>query len=166
MSIHHKHLTDEDRAAIARCASFEELGKLVASIMKRHGGPFHVVSGPISTGGVGTREGNLKVFQAVIEYLAEKEGLLVFSQIPFEDKLGELVEAWKKKNPQADYPWPILHVFYDEFFSSGTVDTLHFIDGFRSSIGAVWEHDGCDQWRVKRRYLPRLLSEELLAVQA
>ena len=47
-----------------------------------------MVCGPITTGGRGSRDENLKVFSRAIAKLSA-DGLLVFSQMPFEDSMGE-----------------------------------------------------------------------------
>lgn len=161
MSIHTKHWTDKDIKALKKVKTFSQLADAALEIMKRHPHGVHMVSGPISTGGVGNREGNQKVFAGVIERIAENQDLSVFSQIPFEDKIVELKKAWAAQNPDADYCMPILTDFYEKIFSSGKVAKLHFIHSYESSQGAVWEHDNCVRWKIEKTYLSPEVSRDL-----
>jgi hypothetical protein len=161
MDIHQKYWTDADRKAFIEAKSFKDLAALTVAMLERRPHSFHMVSGPISTGGVGTRSGNQHVFAAVIERISARDGLPVFSQIPFEDKILELKNAWFEKNPGESYCMPVLLDFYEPIFKSGKIAALHFIHGYESSRGAVWEHDGCDEWKIERRYLSPELSVDL-----
>ena len=151
--IHFKHWILTDYQLLERARSFHDLFQLAANIMTRFEGDLHMVSGPISTGGVGTIDGNRRVFEKAIEMLATEQKLNVFSQMPFEDKMVELYKQWHSENPREDYCSPILTDFYEPLFSLGRVKVLHFIRGWQSSVGARWEHDNCVQWEIERRYL-------------
>ncbi len=160
--IHHAGWLPEDMESLTRTASFKECGLLALSIVRRHGGPLHTVSGPITTGGVGSIKGNMAVLRGVIEHLASSERLTMFSQIPFEEKLRQLWDEWNIANPDGGYCMALLEDFYEPVFSSGYIKTLHFIHGHESSQGARWEHEGCSRWGIERRYLPAELSQEML----
>jgi hypothetical protein len=121
-----------------------------------------MISGPISTDGVGTLEGNRKVYTRIIEIMALESNFDVFSQMPFEDKMVELYRAWHIANPSEKYCTPILTDFYEKVFSSGNVEGLHLIHSWESSHGARWEHDNCDRWNIARDYLPEELSMRAL----
>lgn len=159
--IHHKHWTEADLRALEASKSFSDLAAIALSVMSRMSGDLEMVSGPISTGGVGSRDGNLLVFSRVIEKLLA-EGRPIFSQMPFEDKMGELYEMWRSENLSAGYCMPILVDFYEAVFSSGRVKKLHFIHGYESSFGAMWEHDSCERWGIERVYLSEEASMSLL----
>ena len=162
-NIHFKYWTEADRKALSQATSFTDLATLALDILQRFPGNVYMVSGPISTGGVGTLEGNRKVFERVIELLATEQSANIFSQMPFEDKIVELYRQWHLDNPTEKYCMPILDEFYDRLFSAGKVGSLHFIHGWGGSFGAKWEHDNCDRWGIERHYLPRELSLRALS---
>jgi hypothetical protein len=157
--IHYKYWTDSDHQSLKQTTSFTELGLLAISIVRRFTGKVNMVSGPISTGGVGTIQGNKDVFMAVIEILAQDQKN-IFSQMPFEDKIVELYKKWRLNNPQQSYCMPILEEFYEPLFSTGKVECLNFIYDWESSFGAKWEHTNCDRWLIKRNYLPKIYSSK------
>ena len=160
--IHYKSWTETDKKKLEQVKTFKELGNLVLEIVHRLPGKVQMVSGPISTGGVGTIEGNKLIFERVIEILATEPAANIFSQMPFEDKMVELYLDWHAKNPAEKYCRPILDEFYEPLFSSGKVSDLHFIHGWELSTGATWEHDNCDRWNIKRHYLPQEISVRAL----
>lgn len=153
---------DIDKQMLEHARCFRDLAQLARSVLGRIPGDVGMVSGPISTGGVGTIDGNRRVFEAVIEILTTEGHLNIFSQMPFEDKMVELYRKWHKDHPCDKYCMPILHDFYEPIFSSGRVKILHFIDGWKSSFGARWEHDNCPRWGIRRRHLPPELSARAL----
>lgn len=160
--VHFNHWTQMDRIMLSKARTFKELANLAISIIMRMPEGIEMVSGPISTGGVGSIDGNRKVFEGVVEKLIVESKLNVFSQMPFEDKMVELYLAWHKAHPKEKYCTPILEDFYEGIFSSGRVVVLHFIHGWESSQGARWEHDNCVRWKIGKKYLPGELSQSVL----
>ncbi len=157
--IHWRQWTDDEKRELDSAKDFKQLSHIAISIISRMSGDVHMVSGPISTGGVGTVEGNGKVFANVIEILITEQGINIFSQMPFEEKMVKLYREWFKNNPNEKYCRPILDDFYEPLFSSGKVKVLHFIYGWESSTGARWENESCERWVIERRYLPKELSD-------
>ena len=160
--LHFKGWTDQDHIQLESAQSFAELADIALRIISRLPLPLNMVSGPISTGGVGTVSGNRLVFNGVIEILTLEKGLNLFSQMPFEDKMAELYKIWRISNPDMNYCMPILEDFYEKVFSSGKIRSLYFIHGYESSFGARWEHEGCDRWGISRIYLPQELSQNII----
>jgi hypothetical protein len=156
--IHFIHWHPSDYRALDTAKSFSDLSKLALGMTDRISGKIEMVSGPISTGGVGSAEGNKRVFEGIIEILISESASNIFSQMPFETKMEELYRKWYAENPGEKYCWPILDEFYEPLFASGKVERLHFIHDWESSTGATWEHDNCDRWGIKRHYLPKELS--------
>ncbi|MDE1974970.1 MAG: hypothetical protein KGI49_00465 [Patescibacteria group bacterium] len=161
-AIHYKHWTEIDKQMLEQTRTFKDLGRLALSIMSRFEHDIEMISGPYSTGGVGTREGNGIVFEGVIEIMILEKKRNIFSQMPFEEKIAELYKNWRMENPHTDYCMPILEDFYELVFSSGRVKVLNFIHDWQSSFGARWEHDGCSRWKIKRKYLTPDLSRRAL----
>ena len=148
----------EDKKALDDATDFKQLVNIALAIISRMTGDAHMVSGPISTGGVGTVEGNGKVFANIIEILIKDQGINIFSQMPFEEKMVKLYKEWFKNNPNEKYCRPILDDFYEPLFSSGKVKVLHFIHNWESSTSARWENENCERWGIEKKYL----SKELL----
>jgi hypothetical protein len=162
--IHYNYWTLLDRENLCRARTFIDLADLALSIISRLPVGVEMVSGPISTGGVGTICGNRKVFEGIIEILIKESGLNIFSQMPFEDKMVEFYKVWHAKHPTEKYCMPILYEFYDRVFSTGKVKGLHFIHGWESSYGAKWEHDYCVRWSIDCHYLTSELSQKVLSL--
>lgn len=162
--LHFNHWTPVDRIILGKARTFKDLADLAISIIARMPSGIEMVSGPISTGGVGSINGNRRVFEHVIEILVNERKANVFSQMPFEDKMVEFYKAWHAENPEEKYCTPILDDFYERVFSSGKIVALHFINGWESSFGAKWEHDNCIRWNITRKYLPEELSQRALAL--
>ena len=161
-TVHFKHWNADDYDNLNKAKSFVDLATIALDIVFRIPEKVEMVSGPISTGGVGTIPGNRKVFEGVIEILVFESNLNIFSQMPFEDKMVKLYLEWHAKNPTEKYCKPILDEFYDRLFFSGRVSKLHFIHDWQSSFGATWEHDNCNTWKIERNYLPKELTTRAL----
>jgi len=161
-TVHFKHWNSYNVVALSKARSFIDLANIALDIVHRIPEKVEMVSGPISTGGVGTIPGNRMIFEEVIELLVLESGLNIFSQMPFEDKMVELYQEWHRKNPDEKYCMPILHEFYDRLFYSGRVQTLYFIYDWQSSFGARWEHENCRTWRIEPHYLPKELSDRAM----
>jgi hypothetical protein len=164
IELHFNHWIQADRIALGKVRTFKDLAELAISILARIPGHVEMVSGPISTGGVGSIDGNRKVFERAIEILVNESKVNIFSQMPFEDKMVEFYKAWHAEHPEEKYCTPILDEFYEPIFSSGKVAVLHFINGWESSFGAKWEHDSCSRWNIMRKYLSPELSQRALTL--
>ena len=160
--IHFNHWTRVDRMMLRRAGTFRDMSDLALNIMHRMPESIEMVSGPISTGGVGNIPGNRKVFERAIELLVGENRLNIFSQMPFEDKMVEFYLAWHATHPKEKYCTPILTDFYERIFSTGKVKIIHFIHGWESSYGASWEHENCDRWKIRRFYLSEMFSRRAL----
>jgi hypothetical protein len=132
MNSYWKH---EDFVALEKAMSFAAIGKIALRVQKRMPDTIGQVCGPISTGGKGSAEENLKVFSRTIESLSAQN--ILYDQRPFEESLGRVVRSLKE---QYD-PYDLLETIYRPLFSSGKVKTVYFIHGWESSQGARWEHD-------------------------
>lgn len=164
--IHFRYLTTRDQIMLSQSDPEDILARIrdiALNAIARMPPDIHLVSGPISTGGVGNPAGNIAVFKAAIEHLAEVECLNIFSQIPFEAQLIIFNRKWKAEHGPDSYPVPILTEFYAPLFQTGAIKRMHFLHGYRSSHGARWEHDQCARYHIGKRYLSKALSRTLLA---
>jgi hypothetical protein len=151
---HLKYWTDADKQALTRASSFSEMTEIALRIMRNMPRGIHVVSGPVSTGGFGNVEDNMKAFEMTVEDLHEK-GINVLSWAPFEEVIRVLLKEWRKANPGAGYCMPILKDFYLPLFESGLIMDVHFIFGWESSFGSRWEHGQCVRLNINRHFLPK-----------
>ncbi len=129
-----KYWTPFDIFDLRNAETFEALFGIAQSVLFRMPQPIAMVCGPITSGGLGSKEENLKVFKKTIKDLSDK-GIIVFSQMPFEEPI------WKiQKTPYYKGGCHTLEGFYLPVFESGLVKNLYFMHGWESSLGATWEH--------------------------
>lgn len=130
--------TPTHRERLDTAETFDDLVDIALDILKemeKLNRPIVQLCGPISTGGVGTIQGNLERFDQAIQ-IAYDRGMQVFSQTPFEKAMQRIAPTY----PMTDgYCLPILDIFYKKVFSSGYVKIALFLPDWESSKGATWE---------------------------
>ncbi len=109
--------------------------------------PMAMICGPISTGGKGSRDANLVVFDTVIKRLSAG-GLYIFTQMPFERDMKRIYDA----NPELQ-GLILLEQFYLPIFKSGYIKMLCFMPGWEKSVGANWEYKQALNLNIPRIYL-------------
>jgi len=159
MERNRQYWTDYDYSrALLEARSFVELAAIALRVIGRMPKPIGQVCGPISTGGHGSVEKNLAIFNATIDRLVMNCRLItngktvaVFDQIPFEEYLFRLVNQGRETRDN----YALLEKFYYPIFTSGHISHLYFIHGWESSHGSVWEHKLGRELEMKISYLPR-----------
>ncbi len=145
--LHTQYFTVSQLMRLQRATTYEQLAEIALSqlrIMNEHSLTRPgIVCGPISNGGLGSKELNIAHFEMVVnEFVARKHGNF-FSQIPFEEALWR-VQALLAESDKTVYPKgagnPLLEGFYRPIFESGLIGSMYFIKGWESSDGARWEH--------------------------
>ncbi len=99
-----------------------------------------ILSGPISTGGLGSPAENLMLFNRNI-VKAANSGVNVFNQMPFEPLFGRLHEHVVLQKKPGYSGQVFLDHFYGPLLESGKFSTLIQMQGWQSSTGARWEHN-------------------------
>lgn len=145
-------LTEKEIESIHKSASFNELTKVALEVILRLPQPLGQISGPISTGGKGNSEENLKEFRDLMVYLKERN-FDVFDQIPFERTIRKLKDIWHREMNDNNYCMPILEEFYRPIITSGYIKHFFFLPDWRTSYGARWEHEECLKHGLKVIYL-------------
>ncbi len=145
-----KYWNEEDWADLDKAEFIVDLFYIAERVLKRIPNPVAQVCGPISTGGVGSLEANLNIFNQTIKNLQDK-GLHIFDQMPFEEKMKEIKEKIIKSNQE--YSQEIIHDFYEPLFSLGMIKTFYFIPGWESSTGANMEHNLALKYNIEIKYL-------------
>jgi hypothetical protein len=138
----------EDREALSLAQNYRDLLAIAKRVLSRTPHPIIQVCGPISTGGTGSIETNLKRFETAINALKAR-GLELFDQLPFEGPLQALTLRLEANK----YPKRLLEEFYLPILESRLVDELYFLPDWQTSIGARWEHEQALRIGLKITYL-------------
>ncbi|MDO8496351.1 MAG: hypothetical protein Q7S43_02765 [bacterium] len=109
--------------------------------------PIAMLSGPISTGGKGSRTENLLVFSRAIQRVSAG-GLIVFDQMPFEDDISRIFKSDPRQEEMC-----LLEEFYLPIFETRFISLMCFLPSWESSFGARWEHEQAETIGIPRIYL-------------
>lgn len=116
--------------------TYKELFVVAKDVLQRMPPPVAQVCGPISTGGAGSVEKNLKRFEEAIAIL-QQQSIEIFNQVPFEIPMQQIKSAREFDS----YDDTLLNDFYLLIFESKLVHKLYFLPDWESSVGAKWEHE-------------------------
>ena len=146
----------------AQAKTFAELAQVGLRELEKFGGHAEIVCGPITTGGLGTPELNLTVFSCVITSLSYDRS--IFNQAPYEYKVDDLRNRWRAEDPArvGQYCEPILTEFYGPLFHSGVIKKGHFIPGWQSSKGAMWERVQMQELGIEVYDLPEAWIKHIM----
>lgn len=147
-----QYWTEDEKQKLNLAQSFGELVPIALAVLGRMPQPIGQVAGPISTGGLGTVQENIAVFDATIELLIQ-QGLTIFDQVPFEDHIFRLREGRDPKEANR----ALLNKFYLPIFNANLISHLYFIHGWESSEGANWEHEQAERLGMQITYLEKNL---------
>ncbi|MEA3399084.1 MAG: DUF4406 domain-containing protein [Patescibacteria group bacterium] len=139
-----KYWKKEDWEDLNNSKSTDDLYFIAKRIIERMPKPIIQICGPIATGGLGSIKANLEKFNDSIIKL-QNEGLNVFDQMPFEDKMQE----FKKTEIENS----VLNNFYLPIFESKIISTLYFLPNWKTSFGATWEHSKAEELNIEIKYL-------------
>lgn len=134
MKRNEQYWAEEEKVALQIVQSFSELVPIAIAVAQRMPQPVGQVAGPISTGGLGSLEKNIAVFDATIAKLIT-DGLTIFDLTPFEKVIFRLRQG--KDTTESNQA--LMQEFYLPLFNSGLIKKLYFIHGWESSEGARWE---------------------------
>ena len=149
-------INEDQKTRINEAINFQELllvgMEVLNNTIAHHGEGLVEVCGPISTGGVGSREGNLEIFSDVVDRL-KNDGHIIFDAVIFEKKIDRLTPLFMEEDE--DYCWALLNEFYLPIFESGAIEKFFFIHGWESSTWTTWEME-----QAKRLDIPFVLLSE------
>ena len=143
-----KYWRDADWQDLKNAESMKDMHTIALRIIERMPRPIVQICGPVATGGLGSVELNLEVFNDSIKALQEK-GLNVFDQMPFEIPMQDL----KKEISVEQIGKDILNDFYMPIFKSGDISAFYFMPSWQTSNGAKWEHEEAKKLGIKILYL-------------
>ena len=146
-----KYWTKSNFEQLTTAKSHKEMFYIAEDVLSRM--PRHRVQvcGPISTGGAGSIEANIKIFARVIDAFT-KQGLVVFDQTLFENAMYKI----RMKNSPDNYDHDILNDFYSPIFENKLIDEVHFLPDWHTSVGASWEHEIASKHRMKIIYIDNI----------
>jgi hypothetical protein len=133
---HLKHYNQSHHEALEKAREYSELKDIALDIMSSMPKPIGQVCGPISTGGLGSIDKNMMMFEKTIIKLVS-QGNVIFNQLPFEKSMWNIRSNSKKSIEESNQS--LLEEFYLPLFKSGHVKRLYFIYGWESSHGSKWE---------------------------
>ena len=142
------HWEKYDFELLATTRTYSDMAQVAFRILQRIPGPIAQLCGPLTTGGRGSLEENLKMFDEGIQHLVA-QGKNVFDQRPFEEPMQRLKIAL----PKGVYATEILSDFYLPLFESGLIHELHFLKGWEGSRGARWEHEQAQRLGITIHHL-------------
>ncbi len=147
MKLPNRYWTKKDGQDVKKAKCFDDLSKVAMRVLGRMPQPVGEVCGPITSGGLGSREKNLAAFLKTIDELLA-QGKTIFDQLPFEEKLYQFTQAkWYQGGLQ------LLNEFYMPIFKSGLIDTFYFMPLWHTSMGAKWEHEKAEELGIRIVYL-------------
>lgn len=153
-----RHFTKRDKSDLRKAKTFEELSLVALRVLERmrakeqkkaHPRKIGMVSGPISTGGLGSPNANIKAFRKTIRHLEQKD-YCIFNQMPFENPMWRII-----KTPYYQGGLQLLTKFYRPIFKSGHIAVIHFMQNWHTSFGASWEHKESKRLHIRQNHLPQ-----------
>lgn len=133
----HRYLVENDYRAMAEAQTFHDLLAVALRILKRVPRSLVQLSGPVTTGGKGSIEENLRVLAQATKILQEK-GYRVFDISVFHEALLRLEHQTRKGDA---YCLEMLEIFFRGIFESGYISKVFFLPDWESSTGARWERE-------------------------
>ena len=133
-----QYYSDQDFVDLLHAKTFAEVYSIAYRVIEHMPEGLVQVCGPISTGGVGSIEGNIDRMDSVIKKL-QGEGWNIFDQMYVEGPFQRI--RYSPEYEHKDGHGDILNDFYLPLFKSGKIKGLYFMKDWQSSKGAQWEHD-------------------------
>ena len=142
-----RHFTVENLIDIDRATKFEQLRSVAIDVLTKMPKPIVEVCGPITHGGKGSLGENMKEMERVISRLVAA-GENVFNQLPFELPMQKI-----KNDPEYTGEDDLLELFYLPIFESGLIKSIYFMSQWKTSYGALWEHEQAQRLGIGIIYL-------------
>lgn len=150
----------ESRERESIATSFEDLSAIALVDLEKQGLSCFVC-GPITTGGRGSADQNVRALNLAIEHLI-RAGENVFTQLPYEPTLWTLKDQYEMVNGRKHYCMDMLVKFYLPLFQSGLIIRAYFLPGWETSTGAKWEREQFERLGIHIVDLSEELINELM----
>lgn len=136
-----------------KASKLAHLGDLAVEIAGNMPKPLFMISGPMTTGGMGEYAKNIILFQHTIDE-AVRAGVNVFNQTMLDEHLQRLVRAWYIQNPTEEYCDEVLTDVYELLMQSGHVRGVYFLPDWQTSRGARWEREAGERMGLEQHDYP------------
>ncbi len=136
---------------MAGADSFLKLGSLAVHYYEDVAGlgNLHAVSGPVTTGGLGSLVRNLARIDWTVNRLTSlEENFHVFNPCFWEPRLGELQKKWMREHPGEAYCERLIRDFYWQVFESGLIVDARLLPDWGTSTGATMEKKYLEKLRI------------------
>ena len=148
-----KHYKKEHHEAMNNAQEYKHLLEVALDVLNSMPKPIGQVCGPVTTGGQGSVDKNLVLFEKAVHKLID-QGYNIFNQVPFEKPMQK-IQINSKKMEKHERNIELLEEFYKPIFESGLISTLYFIHGWETSQGANWEREQAKRLGIKIIDLPK-----------
>lgn len=143
-----QYWAEEDFISLQEAQTIQEVFEVAQNIISRMPDGLAQVCGPITSGGKGSVEENLKELDKTIDRLQE-QGVHIFDQMPFEQPFRKI--AYRKTS--TEHHDDVLNHFYEPIFKLGKIKTFYFLQGWESSKGANWEYQKAKELGIEIKFL-------------
>lgn len=143
-----QYWTEENFETLEKTQTIQEVLAVAQDVISRMPDDLAQVCGPVTSGGKGSIEENLKFLDSVIDELHE-QGVHIFDQMPYEETFQRI--AYSKTSDQNHDD--ILTEFYEPIFRSGKIKTLYFVPGWESSKGSNWEYAKAKELGIEIKHI-------------
>jgi hypothetical protein len=154
--------TNEHRLQAEGARDLHELLQVALGVATAHPyePPLVMVCGPMTTGGFGCLEKNMRAFEISVQLLREA-GFNVFNIHAFQPALKSIVSH----DPATGvYARDILEVFCAGIYRSGRIWTAYFLPGSENSVRARWEREFLPTCGTDVKEYPEYLWEKCLEI--
>lgn len=143
-----QYWTSFEQNALEEARTIRDVYAVARTVLARMPDNLAQVCGPITSGGVGSIEGNLLFLNEKVAQL-QAEGVAIFDQMPYEETIHRV-----RNDPALMQTYEhVLSDFYEQLFLSGKITALYFVSGWESSRGACWEHEKAKEYGFDIVYL-------------
>lgn len=156
------HWTEEHKKKAGEAKDFHDLIAVTLDALRSHPKekPLGIVLGPVSTGGLGSREKNSRALALAVEALREREHN-IFNIVSLQQYLDPLIASSHKPEKGA-YQMDILDIFFYGIYNSKLIQEAYFLPLWETSTGARWEREHMPQFGIQIREYPEELWEKCL----
>lgn len=128
------YYSPRDLEYIHGARTFEAMLNVALTVLKKMPRPVALLCGPISSGGFGSFEENVRVFENMITLL-EREDKVVFTQVPLELQLQAI-----KKTLYFGGEGHLFTALYLPIIKSRMIGEMIFLPTWRTSAISRWQH--------------------------
>lgn len=136
---------------LKKAENYSDLKEIALDVLQRMPQPIGEVCGPISSGGYGSIEENMKDFNKTIEKLIQRR-YSVFNQMPFEIPMQRMKQESGLSKEEANSQ--LLGQFYYPIFDSGLIKRVYFMHNWKTSHGSRIERQRTIERRISIETLP------------